>query len=65
VQYRAVDAARRGYQLIWGRNHQTATRAIEFWLPKRCTRRLAATFDRPFGMVDKDELFANQPAIEG
>jgi hypothetical protein len=52
--------------LIWGRNHQTATRRnLNSWLLETlypATRRnfLTARLE----MVDKDELFATQPAIE-
>ena len=52
--------------LIWGRNHQTSTgHNLNSWLLETlypATRRnfLTARLE----MVDKDELFANQPAIE-
>ena len=51
---------------IWGRNHETAKRRdVDSWLVETlypATRRnfLTARFE----MVDKDELFAGQPAIE-
>jgi hypothetical protein len=52
--------------LIWGRNHQTASRRnLNSWLLETlypATRRSFLT--ARLELVDKDELFANQPEIE-